>query len=125
APRTWCGMSWSLRSRKTGTWVRTRSTAGGPALTNRVRPTLTNATSPARRSASPSARSGPGTSAATMSGFRDTTRRSDASSGVAGPLQPLAGEELADPLSHVDQHGRIEEVGRAHLDGPRSCQEEL
>src|SRR2546428_5350525 len=111
-------MSCSFRSRKTGACARRRSTTPGPAATKSVKPTLTKATMPARRFARSSASSGSATSAATISGFRDTVWQLDPAPQVGRRGQPLAPQELADALPHVDQHAGVEEVGGPDLYRP-------
>src|SRR5439155_15492164 len=118
-------MSCSFRSRKTGACARTRSTTAGPAATKSVRPTFTKATMPARRFARSSAPSGSATSAATISGFRDTVWKLDLAPQVGRREQPLARQDLADTFPHVDQGARVEEVGGPDLYGPRPGQHEL
>src|SRR5439155_24583953 len=125
AAPTELGMSWSFKSRKTGMRSRTRSTAAGPAATKSSSPTLRKAIIPASRSASAAAAAGSATSAATISGFRDTLGTLHLSRQVGRRRQPARGQELTDAVRDLDRGVRVREVGGSHLHRPGAREEEL
>src|SRR5437588_1474937 len=119
------GMSCSLRSRNTGTRLRIRITASGPAAVNSSRPTLANAIRPRRRRTSRSAWSRSETSAATISGFREMVMERHLSSEVRRTGESLPRHERGHPVRDADRGLGVEEVGRADLHRPRPRQHQL